>query len=91
MVTTMRKKQYVSYIMINTVVFAPESNNLFFFGIKQAVPNIQEKNLLVIKRRYVLGTKEENIEALTDRTPLTSHVDSNKEYLFIKHAIPLMN
>lgn len=76
-------------LKIQLLVFEPESNNVFFFGIKKAVSDIHEKGLLVIQKEE-LGTEIHNIKALNDRTPLASYVESNQVYLFIKHAIPLL-
>ncbi|XP_021696610.1 uncharacterized protein LOC5564893 [Aedes aegypti] len=77
-------------LKIQLLIFEPKTNNLYIFGEKKAVTNIHEKGLLVVQRE-VLDTEVKNIETFIDRTPLETYIESSKEYLFIKHTIPLIN
>lgn len=77
-------------LKIELLIFNPESNNLFFFGERKIVSNVHEEGLLVVKKETV-NLEAKAITELIDRTPITSYVEKNQEYLFIKHAVPLLN
>lgn len=77
-------------IKIVLLIFNQTSEEIIIFGYKYAVVNAPEKGIMELIMDNSETAIAQNITEFIDRTPLKTFVENEKQYLFIKHAIPLI-
>lgn len=78
----------IVFLKLKLVIFDSALNRIHVLGEKWTVVDIHERGILEVDRTG--GEIDcKLIEDFVDKTPITSYFENKKEYLFIKHAIPL--
>lgn len=77
-------------LRIQLLVFDKAQRKILLAGNRQKVFNIHERGLMIVEKQK-LETEIRDINDFIDKTPLGSYFEGDKQYLFIKHALPLID